>query len=69
MFEPALPPLAEWETFCVIVGSASVALTGLMFVVVALGAERTRSGAAQFSAFGTPTVVHFSAVVLICAVL
>lgn len=57
-----------WETFYVIVGSSAGALTGLMFVVIALvgdhgGSER------QISAFGTPTVVHFGAVLLLSAVL
>ena len=30
------PPLNDWETFYVIVGSSAAALTGLMFVVIAL---------------------------------
>ena len=33
---PELPPLTEWETFYVIVGSSAAALTGLQFVVIAL---------------------------------
>ena len=57
-----------WETFYVIVGSSAGALTGLMFVVIALVAE-FRSSARQIEAFGTPTVVHFSAVLLLSALL
>lgn len=62
-------PLSEWETFNVIVGSSAAALTGLMFVVIALRAEsRSRAGAGGVRAFGTPTVVHFCAVLLLAAV-
>ena len=65
-----LPPLTEWENFYVIVGSSAAALTGLQFVVIAVGAEvsETRDPEAV-SAFGTPTVVHFCAVLLIAAIL
>ena len=67
---PALPPLTEWESFYVIVGSSAAALTGLMFVVIALGAEaRTPASSAAFKAFATPTVVHFGAVLLLAALL
>jgi len=57
--------LHEWETFYVIVGSASAGLMGLMFVVVALGAEQATAMPEALSAFGTPTVVHFGVVLLI----
>jgi hypothetical protein len=64
-----LPPLAEWETFYVIVGSSAAALTGLQFVVIALGAEaKTVAGEMEMRAFATPTVVHFSAVLLLAAI-
>ena len=39
MDEHVLPALAAWETFYVIVGSSSAALTGLQFVVIVLGAD------------------------------
>src|SRR5919198_5206402 len=58
----------SWETFYVIVGSAAGALTGLMFVVIALVAE-VRGTARQIEAFGTPTVVHFSAPLLLSTIL
>jgi hypothetical protein len=62
--------LAEWESFYVIVGSSGAALTGLMFVVIALISDR---GAArslnEIDAFGTPTVVHLSSALLISAIL
>jgi hypothetical protein len=62
--------LAGWENFYVIVGSSAAALTGLMFVVVALIAERrTPSFGPAVSAFGTPTVVHFCATLLVSALI
>ena len=62
--------LAGWESFYVIVGSSAAALTGLMFVVIALIAERgTRGFGRAVSAFGTPTVVHFCATLLVSALI
>ncbi len=70
MQEAALSPLAGWENFYVIVGSAAAALTGLMFVVITLVAglpdRRSNDGIAAFS---TPTVVHFCAALFIAALL
>ena len=62
--------LSEWDSFYVIVGSAAGALVGLQFVVMTLIAERppVRSPEAG-SAFATPTVLHFSSVLLLSAVL
>ena len=68
--ETAKAPLAAWENFYVIVGSAGAALTGLQFVVIALIAEvRPRSSMREIAAFGTPTIVHFCAVLLISGLL
>ncbi|MDX6289480.1 MAG: hypothetical protein QOH42_1279 [Blastocatellia bacterium] len=64
-----LSALTEWESFYVIVGSSGAALTGLQFVVMALIAESSRrSTGREISAFGTPTVIHFCAVLLISAI-
>jgi hypothetical protein len=62
--------LAAWDGFYVIVGSAAGALIGLQFVVMTLIAERPalRAGDAG-AAFGTPTIVHFSAALLLSALL
>ena len=58
-----------WENFYVIVGSAAGALIGLEFVVMTLLAERpARRLAEAGAAFATPTIVHFSAVLLLSAV-
>lgn len=66
----ALSPIAAWESFYVIVGSSAGALTGLQFVVIALVAEmEARTSSSEIRAFGTPTIVHFCAVLLISAIL
>jgi hypothetical protein len=63
-------PLALWENFYVIVGSSAAALTGLMFVVIALVADRqTNSSGSTVDAFGTPTVNHFCAALLTSAII
>ncbi|HEV8335863.1 MAG TPA: hypothetical protein VGR67_05560 [Candidatus Polarisedimenticolia bacterium] len=62
-------PLAAWESFYVIVGSSAAALTGLQFVVIVLGAEAEVVSGATMRAFGTPTIVHFCAALLISAIL
>jgi hypothetical protein len=62
--------LGRWESFYVIVGSSGAALTGLQFVVVALVVDvRPTRTLDELDAFGTPTIVHFSAVLLIAALL
>ncbi len=58
--------LNEWDSFYVILGSAAGALIGLQFVVMTLVAERPTPGAAEAGrSFGTPTVVHLSASLLL----
>src|SRR6266446_10777905 len=77
MEEAGRSPVIAWESFYVIVGSSGAALTGLQFVVIALIAEaRTQSAARaresndqSIAAFGTPTIVHFCAVLLVSAIL
>jgi hypothetical protein len=65
-----MPQLTEWESFYVIVGSSAAALTGLMFVVITLIADlETHQSGGAVSAFGTPTVVHFCAALIVSATL
>ena len=66
-----MPDLAGWDSFYVIIGSSAAALTGLMFVVIALTGEVLATPAAigTIRAFSTPTVVHFGAVLLLAALL
>jgi hypothetical protein len=62
--------LHAWESFYVIIGSSAAALTGLQFVVVVLGAEIEMPSTDNITrAFGTPTIVHFCAVLLNSAIL
>ena len=65
----AVSPFSAWENFYVIVGSSAAALTGLQFVVVVLGAEARSIRGPELGAFGTPTIVHFCAVLLISAII
>ena len=72
MQEAALSPLATWQNFYVIIGSAAATLTGLMFVVVTLMAGvrvRVSSPSEAFATFNTPNVVHFCAALLVAAIL
>ncbi|HVR08683.1 MAG TPA: hypothetical protein VMW75_11610 [Thermoanaerobaculia bacterium] len=62
--------LTRWANFYVIAGSAAAALTGLQFVVVAISAQmRVRSLDGGIEAFSSPTVVYFSTVLLLSAVM
>jgi len=63
-----MPELATWDSFYVIVGSAAGALIGLQFVVVTLLAQKPTSPVPEATAaFGTPTVVHLGAALLLSA--
>ncbi len=63
--------LGAWSNFYVIVGSSAAALTGLQFVVIAIVKDVRDQAATKetVDAFGTPTVVHFSAVLLASAIM
>jgi hypothetical protein len=63
--------LAAWESFYIIVGSSGAALTGLMFVVMALIPEldETPSSSASVGAYATPNIVHFCAALVVSAML
>jgi len=59
----------EWESFYVIVGGGAAALIGLQFVVMTLIAERPQIASPETgAAFATPTIVHFSTVLLLAAI-
>jgi len=70
--EAVLSPLATWQNFYVIIGSAAATLTGLMFVVITLIAGvrvRVSSPSDGVAVFSTPNVVHFCAALLVAALL
>lgn len=63
--------LAAWQNFYVIVGSSAGALIGLQFVVLSFIADRatTQVDPQTGGTFSTPTIVHFSAVLTLAAIL
>jgi hypothetical protein len=64
--------LSQWQNFYMIMGTAAATLTGLMFVVTTLIAgidARLSTLNAGVSAFNTPTVVQFAAVLLLAGIL
>lgn len=68
MNEAVSHPLQAWESFYVIVGGAGGALIGIQFVVITLIASiRRRTNLEVLDAFATPTVVHFTAALVISA--
>lgn len=70
MEQGTLSLLTGWTNFYVIVGSSAGALTGLQFVVMTLIAgARVESSMREVRAFGTPTVVHFCAALLVSAIM
>ena len=71
MTELATQQLAPWQSFYVIVGSSGAALIGVQFVVIALIADMRRliTTADSISAFGTPTVVHLGAALVVSALM
>ncbi len=65
-----MSPLADWDTFYVIVGSSAGALVGLQFVVMTLIAGRPELSTPDAgAAFATPNVVHFVMVLFLSAAL
>ena len=72
MQEAALSPLAIWQNFYVIIGTAAATLTGLMFVVITLIAQarvQVSSPGSGIAVFSTPNVFHFGAALLVAAIL
>jgi len=65
-----MTPLARWQNFYVIIGSSAGALIGLQFVVLSLITSRSaRTDPVAGSAFSSPNIVHFAAVLGLSAVL
>ena len=71
--EEAVPmdqALSEWESFYVIVGSASAVIIGLQFVVIALvGGMRRPAGPDAVSAYATPNVMHLAFALFVSAIM
>jgi hypothetical protein len=67
-----LSPLASWQNFYVIIGTAAATLTGLMFVVITvLAGIRARAPLSGdgIAAFSTPSIFHYGAALLVAALL
>ena len=59
--------LRDWHDFYILIGTAAATLVGLMFVAASVGASYfTAEQEVQARSFLTPTVVHFSVVLLSC---
>src|SRR6266481_7610134 len=72
MQEAVLSPLATWQNFYTIIGSAAATLTGLLFVVITLFAGvrvRVSSPSSGIAVFNTQNVVHFGVALLVAAIL
>ena len=68
---PELSLLSNWQNFYMIMGTAAATLTGLMFVATTLFAglnTHVETANAGISAFNTPTVVQFCAVLLLAGI-
>lgn len=59
----------QWHDFYLLIGTASATLVGLMFVAASVGASFfTTEREVPLRSFLTPTVQHFSAVLVICLI-
>ncbi len=60
------PELSNWSSFYTLTGSCAGGLIGLQFVVITLIADkRIAADETSSAAFLTPTIVHFSSVLLL----
>ena len=59
--------LMQWHNFYALIGGASATLVALIFVAASIGAEVfTRKAQVGIRSFLSPTVVHFTAILVIC---
>jgi hypothetical protein len=62
--------LGAWNSFYVLIGSSAGALTGLMFVVITLITDGTRTPSEEgIKTFSSPTVFHFCCVLFVAALM
>jgi modulator of FtsH protease len=70
MAESFVQHLEAWHEFYLVVGGAAAALTGLMFVVISIGPEIIASRAASgVRSFVSPTIVYFTTVLAVSALM
>ena len=66
---PLIGSLEHWHDFYTLTGSASATLVGLMFVAVSISdGAFSRQDQMGIRAFLSPTVVHFSAILIVCLI-
>jgi hypothetical protein len=70
MHIPSVPlDLHEWHEFYLLLGTAAAALVALLFVAVSIGVGYLTPGRTTATrVFISPVVIHFSSVLLMCAV-
>ena len=61
--------LERWANFYLLMSGAAATLLGLMFVVIALAAERRSGDAAKIPIYLTPTVIYFASVFYLAVLL
>jgi hypothetical protein len=61
--------LERWANFFLLMSGAAATLLGLMFVVIALAAERRSGDAAKIDVYLTPTVIYFASAICLAAIL
>ncbi len=63
------PILQRWANFYLLTAEAAATLIGLLFVVIALAAQRGHGDTAKIHIYLTPTVVYFASVLCLAALL
>jgi hypothetical protein len=61
--------LQRWANFYLLTAAAAATLIGLLFVVIALAAQRGHRDTAKIHIYLTPTVIYFASVLCLAALL
>jgi hypothetical protein len=70
MNEPFGPTVQAWQSFYMLLGGASATLIGLIFIAASLGTRLIEDKAdPRIRTFVTPTVIYFSVVLLVSALM
>src|SRR5262245_39721969 len=70
MTDSFMDTLRSWQNFYFMIGGASAALIGLMFVALSLGVHLVNDEVkANFPAFVTPSIVYFVSALLLAGIM
>jgi hypothetical protein len=69
MLNKPVNELEQWANFYLTMSAAGATLLGLMFVVITLAGERKHGDAAKIHIYLTPTVIYFTSVLFLAALL